>query len=127
MLGQTIGQYRVTDILGEGGMGVVYAAEHTLLGRPAAVKVLRPELSQKQEVVTRFFNEARSATAFGRTVPALAENVAPLRHDAGAPHAETGRRVARRVTVDVGDQHAGAVRRGCRCECERPRKWEAGD
>ena len=58
-----IGQYRVTDVLGEGGMGVVYAARHTLLGRPAAVKLLLPELSSKQELVQRFFNEARAATA----------------------------------------------------------------
>jgi serine/threonine protein kinase len=59
----TIGQYRVTGLIGRGGMGAVYAAEHTLLGRPAAIKVLLPELSQKQDVVTRFFNEARAATA----------------------------------------------------------------
>src|SRR6185503_3797440 len=38
-------------------------AEHSLLGRPAAIKVLLPELSQKQEIVRRFFNEARAATA----------------------------------------------------------------
>jgi serine/threonine protein kinase len=59
----TIGQYRVTGVIGQGGMGAVYAAEHALLGRPAAIKVLLPELSQKQEIVTRFFNEARAATA----------------------------------------------------------------
>jgi eukaryotic-like serine/threonine-protein kinase len=41
----------------------VYAAEHALLGRPAAIKVLLPELSQKQDIVMRFFNEARAATA----------------------------------------------------------------
>src|SRR6186713_1811856 len=63
MEGRVIGQYRVTDVLGEGGMGVVYAARHTLLGRPAAVKLLLPELSSKQELVQRFFNEARAATA----------------------------------------------------------------
>jgi serine/threonine protein kinase len=59
----TIGQYRVTGVIGRGGMGAVYAAEHSLLGRPAAIKVLLPELSQKQEIVMRFFNEARAATA----------------------------------------------------------------
>jgi hypothetical protein len=63
MEGATIGQYRVTGLIGQGGMGAVYAAEHTLLGRPAAIKVLLPDLSQKQDVVLRFFNEARAATA----------------------------------------------------------------
>ncbi|MEO7731050.1 MAG: serine/threonine-protein kinase [Kofleriaceae bacterium] len=63
MEGQTIGQYRVTGLIGQGGMGAVYAGEHTLLGRPAAIKVLLPELSQKQDIVMRFFNEARAATA----------------------------------------------------------------
>ena len=59
----TIGQYRVTGMIGRGGMGAVYAAEHSLLGRQAAIKVLLPDLSQKQDVVQRFFNEARAATA----------------------------------------------------------------
>jgi len=58
-----IGQYRVTGVIGQGGMGAVYGAEHTLLGRPAAIKILLPELSRKQDVVQRFFNEARAATA----------------------------------------------------------------
>src|SRR5262245_49837953 len=63
MEGHVIGQYRVTGVLGKGGMGIVYAAQHTLLDSPAAVKVLRPNVSSKQEIVTRFFNEARAATA----------------------------------------------------------------
>jgi serine/threonine-protein kinase len=63
MLGETVGQYRIVRLIGSGGMGAVYAAEHALLGRPAAVKVLLPEYSQKQAVVSRFFNEARAATA----------------------------------------------------------------
>lgn len=48
--------------LGEGGMGAVYLAEHTLIGRRAAVKVLLPEYCRQQEVVGRFFNEARATT-----------------------------------------------------------------
>ena len=63
MLGATIGSYRVVRLLGEGGMGAVYAAEHLLLGRMAAVKVLLPEHSASSVTVTRFFNEARAATA----------------------------------------------------------------
>jgi hypothetical protein len=58
-----LGQYRVTGTIGHGGMGIVYAAEHSLLGKPAAIKVLQSELSQNQDVVARFFNEARAATA----------------------------------------------------------------
>src|SRR5215211_4521433 len=63
MEGRLIGQYRVTGVLGRGGMGVVYAAQHMLLERPAAVKVLLPRLSDDPEIVQRFFNEARAATA----------------------------------------------------------------
>ncbi|KAB2895619.1 MAG: serine/threonine protein kinase, partial [Kofleriaceae bacterium] len=63
MEGSVIGQYRVTKKLGEGGMGAVYAGEHSLLGRKAAIKMLLPTLSQNQEIVQRFFNEARAATA----------------------------------------------------------------
>jgi serine/threonine-protein kinase len=44
-------------------MGVVYLGTHSILGRPAAIKVLLPELSQRREIVGRFFNEARAATA----------------------------------------------------------------
>ena len=44
-------------------MGEVWLAEHAMLGRRAAVKVLLPEFSTKQDIVTRFFNEARAATA----------------------------------------------------------------
>jgi len=63
MAAVTIGQYRVTGVIGRGGMGAVYAAEHALLGRPAAIKILLPELSKHQDIVMRFFNEARAATA----------------------------------------------------------------
>jgi len=61
--GLTLGSYTVERELGRGGMGAVYSAVHTLLGRRAAVKVLLAELSRNQDLVQRFFNEARAATA----------------------------------------------------------------
>ena len=60
MLGETIGNYEVLDTLGAGGMGTVYLATHKLIGRKAAIKVLLPELSAQRDMVSRFFNEARS-------------------------------------------------------------------
>ena len=67
----TLGPYRIVRKIGEGGMGEVYLAEHTLLGRRAAIKVLLPELSTQREIVERFFNEARAATAI--TDPGIVE------------------------------------------------------
>ena len=61
--GSTIGQYRVVRKIGEGGMGAVYEAQHSLIGRRAAIKVLLPELSSNREIVDRFFNEARATTS----------------------------------------------------------------
>jgi len=63
MIGSTIGTYRVLRALGQGGMGTVYLAEHMLLGRPVALKVLLPRYSMDQEIVRRFFNEARTVTS----------------------------------------------------------------
>src|SRR6266540_584806 len=63
MIGQSFGNYRVTSLIGEGGMGVVYLAEHATIGRRAAVKVLRPGLTESPELARRFFNEARAANA----------------------------------------------------------------
>jgi serine/threonine protein kinase len=62
LVGETVGNYRITDLLGQGGMGVVYRAEHVLLGKRAAVKVLLPERCSSREIVDRFFNEAKAST-----------------------------------------------------------------
>jgi len=63
MIGTVLGSYRITRELSAGGMGQVYKADHELLGRHAAVKLLRPELTESSELVQRFFNEAKAATA----------------------------------------------------------------
>ncbi|GAB4214376.1 MAG: hypothetical protein OHK0013_39010 [Sandaracinaceae bacterium] len=59
------GRYKVTGILGEGGMGAVYIAEHLLLGRKVALKRLHPELAGDEKAVARFQREARAAAATG--------------------------------------------------------------
>ena len=62
-IGQTVGNYTILRKLSTGGMGTVYYAEHALIGRSAAVKVLHPELSGSKEIVNRFFNEAKATTS----------------------------------------------------------------
>jgi hypothetical protein len=56
---QTVGEYRVVDFLGAGGMGEVYRAVHSKIGRVAAVKVLTAQAAQTAGFAQRFFNEAR--------------------------------------------------------------------
>jgi len=63
MIGRTVGNYVIREEAGRGAMGVVYVAEHPRIGKRVAVKVLLPELSQRADLVTRFFNEARAAAA----------------------------------------------------------------
>jgi hypothetical protein len=66
LIGATLGErYRVTGILGEGGMGTVYDAEHLGLGRGVAIKVLNPAQAKKRVAVKRFQQEARAAGAIG--------------------------------------------------------------
>jgi serine/threonine-protein kinase len=61
--GQMIGQYRVERRLGAGGMGVVYLATDTQLGRPVALKMLQADLTRDAARVRRFQQEARAASA----------------------------------------------------------------
>ena len=62
-VGEVVGGYKILRSIGRGGMGEVWAGEHELLGRRAAIKLLRPSLNERKDLVTRFINEARAAAA----------------------------------------------------------------
>ena len=72
MLGQIISHYRITEKLGEGGMGVVYRAEDTKLRRPVALKFLTQQLLDSEEHRDRFLREAQAAAALDLFFEALA-------------------------------------------------------
>jgi len=63
MIGSVLSErYRILDVIGDGGMGRVYAAEHVTLRRKLAIKVLKPELARVEGNVERFLQEARAAS-----------------------------------------------------------------
>jgi serine/threonine protein kinase len=64
-IGHTIGNYKITAKLGEGGMGVVYLAEHPVIGKKVAMKAIHPELSKNSDVVSRFITDAKAVNQIG--------------------------------------------------------------
>lgn len=85
LVGQVLeGKYRVCGIIGQGGMGTVYEAEHVAIGRRVALKVLRPEQVQKKEAVSRFEHEVRVVSAIRH--PAICQIYDVGRLDDGSPY-----------------------------------------
>ena len=106
MLETRVGSYRIIEKLAQGGMGEVYVAYHDLMQREAVVKMLHPKLLHDEDVVQRFLNEARAATAIEH--PGIVEI-----YDLGRSHGQVyiimerlrGETLAERVakgTLDVG-------------------------
>jgi serine/threonine-protein kinase len=63
VIGQTLdGKYRVESLIGQGGMGTVYRATHLMLGKPVALKLIKPELVTSKDIARRFQREARAAS-----------------------------------------------------------------
>lgn len=71
MIGKTLKHFKIEELLGKGGMGVVYRARDTRLKRPVALKILRSDLVTNRDRQRRFLQEARAASAV--THPAIAQ------------------------------------------------------
>jgi putative nucleotidyltransferase with HDIG domain len=120
MIGKFIRDYRVVTELGSGGMGTVYFAEHTLIGRRAAIKVLNRDVSGNEEIVARFFTEAKAVnsirhpnivdiTDFGQVDSIYFIVMEMLDGETLGARMESARPIDEKTTVRVLSQVASAV------------------
>ncbi len=83
LIGKSVGNYAIKAKLGEGGMGAVYLGEHPLIGKRVAIKVLLEELSSKEDIVQRFFNEAKAVNDIGHQNIVDIVDFGKMKNDAG--------------------------------------------
>ena len=65
VVGSTLGPFKITKVIGRGGMGTVYLGEHSVIGSRVAIKVLQDKLASDEGLVARFYAEARAVNLIG--------------------------------------------------------------
>src|SRR5215831_15465188 len=105
LIGKRVGNYEIKSKLGEGGMGAVYLGEHPLIGKKVAIKVLLEEFATNEEVVTRFFNEAKAVNDIGH------QNIVDISDFGKVPSDEGGEMVYFVMELLNGESLADRIKR----------------